>query len=98
MPSGVRVEFTLEETPPAICRPGIWGIWGMPLGEMPSNFRVRTTDSPTMTDSRSREAVKRGWAAKRGVPTVAKQAAKIAKCKMQNANCKLRQGEPGETA
>lgn len=89
MPSGVRTELTAEETPPAIWRPGIAGIWGMPLGEMPSNFKVRTTDSPTITESRSREVVKRGWAAKRDGPVIEKKA-KIENCKMQNANCKLR--------
>jgi hypothetical protein len=66
MPSGPKLEFTLEETPPSIWRPGIAGIDGIPLGETPSNFKVRTTVSPTITDSRSSELVKAAFAANNG--------------------------------
>src|SRR5437660_6547879 len=66
MPSGPKLEFTLEETPPNTWSPGICGREGMPLGETPSNFKVRRTVSPTMTDSRSSEVVKDGLAAKTG--------------------------------
>src|SRR5262249_49496073 len=63
IPSGPKVEFTLEETPPNTWSPGIAGREGIPLGETPSNFRVRTTVSPTITDSRSSAVVKDALAA-----------------------------------
>ena len=66
IPSGPKLELTLDETPPNVCNPGIAGMEGMPLGDTPSNFKVRTTVSPTITDSRSSVALKLGLAPKSG--------------------------------